>query len=86
FGEGFAPLPESDICCGFGGSFSVKLPEISGQLMADKLENIASTGAVRVASLDLSCLTHLSNGAGRLGLGKLRFAHLGEYMAEALGA
>lgn len=85
FGEGFVPLPESDICCGFGGSFSVKLPEISGKLMADKLRNIASTGASQVASLDLSCLTHLASGAGRLGLGEIKFAHLGELMAEALG-
>ena len=85
-GDDFVPLPENEVCCGFGGSFSVKLPEISGRLMADKLRNIASTGASRVVSLDLSCLTHLASGAGRLGFGGIRFAHLGELMAEALGA
>jgi L-lactate dehydrogenase complex protein LldE len=83
-GDSFLPLPESDTCCGFGGSFSVKLPEISGKLMADKLENIRSTGASVVSSLDLSCLTHLSGGAGRHGLGHLRFLHLAEIMAEAI--
>jgi L-lactate dehydrogenase complex protein LldE len=83
-GEAFVPLPESDTCCGFGGSFSVRLPEISGRLMADKLRCIASTGASQVASLDLSCLTHLAGGAGRLNLGNLRFRHLAELMAESL--
>lgn len=85
FGDNFVPLPRSEICCGFGGSFSVKLPEISGRLLADKLENVAATGARQVASLDLSCLTHLAGGARRLGLGSMRFAHLGEFMAEAFG-
>lgn len=84
FGDDFVPLPESEICCGFGGSFSVKLPEISGRLLADKLHNIVKTGASQVASLDLSCLTHLAAGAERLGLGKIRFLHLGELMAQAM--
>lgn len=83
-GDDFVPLPENETCCGFGGSFSVKLPEISGRLMADKLHNIVSTGASQVVSLDLSCLTHLAGGAGRLSLGRLRFVHLAELMAEAL--
>jgi L-lactate dehydrogenase complex protein LldE len=84
FGDDFVTLPASESCCGFGGSFSVKLPEISGRLMADKLHNVVSTGATQVASLDLSCLTHLSSGADRLNLGGLRFVHLAELMAEAL--
>ena len=83
-GEAFVPLPENETCCGFGGSFSVKLPEISGRLMADKLQNIRSTGASVVASLDMSCLTHLAGGAERLGLGGLRFLHLAELLAEAM--
>ncbi|MDR3568088.1 MAG: (Fe-S)-binding protein [Syntrophobacteraceae bacterium] len=84
FVEDFVPLPEQETCCGFGGSFSVKLPEVSGRLLADKLKNITTTGATRVASLDLSCLTHLSTGARRLGLAGIRFLHLAELMAGAL--
>ncbi len=84
-GSEFVSLPENESCCGFGGSFSVKLPEISGRLMADKLQNIASTGASQVVSLDLSCLAHLSSGASHFGLGQIRFSHLGELMAEAFG-
>ncbi|MBI5441060.1 MAG: (Fe-S)-binding protein, partial [Deltaproteobacteria bacterium] len=44
-GDAFVPLPDLESCCGFGGTFSVKLPEISGRLMADKLRAIDSTGA-----------------------------------------
>lgn len=84
FGDDFVPLAESENCCGFGGSFSIKLPEISGRLMADKLMNIAATGASQVATLDLSCLTHLAAGAKRLGLERIRFLHLGELMAEVM--
>lgn len=84
-GEAFVPLAEADSCCGFGGSFSVKLPEISGKLMADKLRHVVATGADDVAALDLSCLTHLSAGARRQGLDRLRFVHLAQILAPALG-
>ena len=83
-GADFVPLPENETCCGFGGSFSVKLPEVSGRLLADKLKNIGTTGAMQVASLDLSCLSHLAAGAERSGLKGMRFLHLAELMAGAL--
>jgi len=85
FGDDFVPLAESENCCGFGGSFSIKLPEISGQLLAEKLKSIETTGASQVATLDLSCLTHLAAGAERLGLGQIRFLHLGQIIAEVMG-
>jgi L-lactate dehydrogenase complex protein LldE len=85
-GEAFVPLSDLESCCGFGGTFSLKLPEISGKLMRNKLAAIQATGARTVAALDLSCLTHLSAGARREGIGGLRFLHLAELMAEALGA
>ncbi len=83
FGDNYIELPEKDTCCGFGGTFSVKLPEISGQLLEDKLNNIFSTEAEILTSLDLSCLTHISGGAKKRGR-TLRFAHLAELIAEAL--
>lgn len=83
-GEFFVSLPDAETCCGFGGTFSVKFPEISAKLMKDKLAAIKSTGAERVASLDLACLTHLSCGAARGGPREVRFLHLAEVMAEAL--
>jgi L-lactate dehydrogenase complex protein LldE len=83
-GEAFVRLPDSDTCCGFGGSFSVKMPEISGRLLQDKLRAVQATEASVVTSLDLSCLTHLSGGARRAGLDHLRFRHLAEVVAQAL--
>lgn len=83
-GDSFVPLTDGEVCCGFGGSFSVKLPEISGRLMGDKLGRILETGASQVVSLDLSCLTHLAGGARRRGLEGIRFMHLAELMAEAI--
>ncbi len=82
-GDKFIELSESETCCGFGGTFSVKLPEVSGQLLQDKLDNILRTGAEVVTALDLSCMTHLSAGAKKQGHA-LRFVHLSELIAEAL--
>ena len=62
----------------------MKLPEVSGKLLDDKLQSIVSTGAEVVTALDMSCLTHLSGGAKRRGMG-FRFIHLAGIMAEALG-
>ena len=52
-------LPESDSCCGFGGTFSVKNSDVSGAMLADKMRNISSTKAEYVVSADLS-LIHIS--------------------------
>jgi L-lactate dehydrogenase complex protein LldE len=83
-GHDFIPLPDSDVCCGFGGSFSVRLPELSGQLLADKLAAIQATGSRTVTALDLSCLTHLAGGAKKLGYVDLQFVHLAELLAATL--
>jgi L-lactate dehydrogenase complex protein LldE len=83
-GDNFVALPDADTCCGFGGSFSVKFPEVSGKMMAEKLGNIVLTGCSTVAALDMSCLTHLAAGARRQKLGSLRFVHLAELMLAAL--
>ncbi len=85
-GDGFVPLGDGPVCCGFGGSFSIKQPELSGRLLRDKLDAVAATGATTVVSLDMSCLTHLAGGARRLGRRQLRFAHLAQVLAEAYEA
>ncbi len=56
-------LPEAEICCGFGGLFSVKYPEISARMADDKIANANTTGADLLIGPDLGCLIHL---AGRL--------------------
>ena len=56
-------LGESEVCCGFGGAFSVKYPEISGAILDAKVRDILGTGATTVLAGDLGCLMHI---AGRL--------------------
>src|SRR5690242_5598614 len=52
-------MAESETCCGFGGTFSVKFPEISLSMADQKIENVIHTGATHIISTDLSCLMHL---------------------------
>jgi L-lactate dehydrogenase complex protein LldE len=80
-GVDFRPLPEADQCCGFGGTFSVKNSDVSGAMLADKAENICSTGASAVAGGDVSCLMHIGGGLSRrkAGVGAL---HLAEVLAS----
>jgi L-lactate dehydrogenase complex protein LldE len=52
-------LPNVEECCGFGGTFSVKMPGTSLAMGHTKVENIVSSGAEVVASLDISCLMHI---------------------------
>jgi L-lactate dehydrogenase complex protein LldE len=62
-GLSLVELGESEVCCGFGGAFSVKYPEISTAILDAKLHNVAGTGARTVLSSDLGCLMQI---AGRL--------------------
>lgn len=50
----------SDVCCGFGGLFSVKMPEISSSMAVSKLEGVEATGAELLTSTDGGCLMQLS--------------------------
>ncbi len=56
-------LPDREACCGFGGTFCVKYPEISTRMVEAKTAAIAATGADTLASADLGCLMNI---AGRL--------------------
>ena len=75
-----ATLAEDDICCGFGGAFCTKFPEISERLATDKCQAAEKAGATELTGGDLGCLLHL---AGRLqdqGSG-LRVRHVAEILA-----
>lgn len=56
-------MADTDVCCGFGGTFCVKYPDISERLVSNKVDNIAATGADMVVAGDLGCLFNI---AGRL--------------------
>jgi L-lactate dehydrogenase complex protein LldE len=59
------PLPGADQCCGFGGLFAVKMPDISGAMLNDKIRSIDSTPAELIVTCDASCLTHMNGGLHR---------------------
>jgi L-lactate dehydrogenase complex protein LldE len=68
-----------DRCCGFGGLFSVKLPEASTAMADDVLDAAVASGARTVVGCDSSCLLHLRGRADRRGL-DLEFRHLAEVL------
>jgi L-lactate dehydrogenase complex protein LldE len=72
-------MADSDVCCGFGGAFSVTFPEVSGALGEQKARNAADTGAEELVACDLSCLLHIVGRAKRLGI-PLRARHVAELL------
>ncbi len=68
-------------CCGFGGTFSVKFPEVSGAMARTKMDSIVKTGASTVVSIDSSCLMQLEGVIRRAGL-PIRTMHLAEILAS----
>lgn len=67
-------------CCGFGGTFSIKFPEVSGGMARTKIESIHATGANAVVSIDSSCLMQLQGALSRAG-SKVKTLHLAEVLA-----
>jgi L-lactate dehydrogenase complex protein LldE len=77
-------LREMDVaeeCCGFGGTFSVKFPEVSGAIARTKIDSIRKTEAGAVVSIDSSCLMQLQGVIDRAGL-PIRTLHLAEVLAS----
>lgn len=77
----YAELTGCEVCCGFGGAFSIKFPEISTAMMDDKLRSIAATGAEYVIAGDAGCLMHIGGGAARQNQ-PFRTMHLAELLAR----
>jgi L-lactate dehydrogenase complex protein LldE len=72
-------MDQTDVCCGFGGTFAVSYPEVSGALGEQKARNAAAAGADELVACDLSCLLHITGRAHRLGI-PLRARHLAEVL------
>ena len=73
-------LPGAEICCGFGGTFCVKYPEISDKMVSDKAADIAATGADAVLAGDLGCLLNIAGKLTRLGI-PVETRHVAEVLA-----
>jgi len=74
------PLTGEDVCCGFGGVFSVIYPEVSRMMMEDKVRNIQATGAEVVVACDTGCLMNIGGGLRRAG-SPVKALHLVEVLA-----
>ncbi len=75
---------QDDVCCGFGGTFAVKFPEISGAMLNDKVQALRNSDAHILTSVDSSCLMHIRGGIERSG-DKMQVMHFAEILEERLG-
>ena len=75
-------LPRSDECCGFGGTFAIKNPDVSAAMLADKMESVIETGAEVLCAGDRSCLMHIGGGLDRIRAG-IKTLHLAEILASS---
>jgi L-lactate dehydrogenase complex protein LldE len=80
-GAELVPFARPDLCCGFGGTFSVRQPEVSLAMADDKLADAASAGVLVTA--DPGCLMHLRGRAERTGA-PLRVVHLATALARGV--
>lgn len=83
-GAEFVELENSDACCGFGGTFSIKYPEISVAILDQKIEAIERSGVQAVVSGDASCLMQIGGRLSRKG-SSVRVMHLAELLASRAG-
>jgi len=74
-------LPGAETCCGFGGTFCIKYPEISDKMLAEKTADIAATGADTLLAGDLGCLLNMAGKLHRQGR-SVRVRHVAEVLAD----
>jgi L-lactate dehydrogenase complex protein LldE len=79
-GLSIAELPGAEVCCGFGGTFCIKYPEISDKMVSDKATDIAATGAEAVLAGDLGCLLNMAGKLYRQGR-HVEVRHIAEVLA-----
>jgi L-lactate dehydrogenase complex protein LldE len=73
-------LPGAEVCCGFGGTFCIKYPEISDKMVSDKATDIAATGVEAVLAGDLGCLLNMAGKLYRQGR-HVEVRHIAEVLA-----
>ncbi len=77
-------MADPEVCCGFGGTFCVKYPEISTRMVSDKTKDIAATGADTLLGGDLGCLLNMAGRLSREG-SPVRVRHIAEVLAGMTG-
>lgn len=79
----YVPCEEEEVCCGFGGSYSAKFPEISAQLLENKLKHVEETGATRLVVDCPGCVMQLRGGAEKKKM-NVKVSHMAELLAAQL--
>jgi L-lactate dehydrogenase complex protein LldE len=74
-------LPDAETCCGFGGTFAVKNPEVSTAMLTDKMRHVLATDAEICTAGDSSCLLHIGGGLSRARSG-VQTVHLAQILAS----
>ena len=83
-GATVAEMADPEICCGFGGTFCVKYPEISVRMVSDKTRDIVASGAETVLAGDLGCLLNIAGRLQREGH-RTKVRHVAELLAGMTG-
>ena len=76
-------LPNASDCCGFGGTFAVKMAAVSEEIVEDKVKNILQSGAEIVTGVDLGCLMNIGGRLQHQGH-KVRALHIAQLLAEGI--
>ncbi|MFC5530180.1 (Fe-S)-binding protein [Cohnella yongneupensis] len=79
----FVPLPFAEDCCGFGGTFAVKMADISGAMVSEKADHVKETEAQVLVGLDLACLMNIAGNLRYRGE-PVRVMHLAELLYEGV--
>jgi L-lactate dehydrogenase complex protein LldE len=79
-GLSVAEMKDADVCCGFGGTFCVKYPDISDAIVTKKANNVAATGAPVLLAGDLGCLMNMAGKLQRMGK-DVAVRHVAEVLA-----
>ena len=77
-------MTDSNVCCGFGGTFCVKYPEISARMVSDKVDNVRASGAGTLLGGDLGCLLNIAGRLKRQG-SPVKVYHVAEVLAGTHG-
>lgn len=80
-GVDFVEMKFPDTCCGFGGTFSVKFPDVSVSILDEKIESIIESGADTVVSTDMGCLMQIGGAINRRKL-PVKTIHIAELLAS----
>jgi L-lactate dehydrogenase complex protein LldE len=82
-GIDFVEMNDREVCCGFGGTFSIKYPDISNAMVSQKVDRIAETKADVLTGADLGCLMNIAGKLAREGK-TVEVRHVAEILAGEL--